>query len=81
MKLKHTRAIIDAIHDGSLAGAPTVEDPIFGLSIPTKCPNVPARQGVEYERTAKKLANLFHENFKKYADQASNEILKAGPRL
>ncbi|MEM7788019.1 MAG: phosphoenolpyruvate carboxykinase (ATP), partial [Bacteroidota bacterium] len=29
MSLAHTRAIIDAIHDGSLAQAPTVRDPVF----------------------------------------------------
>jgi phosphoenolpyruvate carboxykinase (ATP) len=43
MSLKYTRAILDAIHDGSLAKAPTVEDPIFGLHVPTACANVPAR--------------------------------------
>ena len=31
MKLKYTRAIVDAIHSGALAHAPTTVDPIFGL--------------------------------------------------
>jgi phosphoenolpyruvate carboxykinase (ATP) len=31
IKLKFTRAIIDAIHAGTLAGAPTQPDPIFGI--------------------------------------------------
>ena len=30
---------------------------------------------------AKKLANLFAENLKKYADQATAEVLAAGPRI
>jgi phosphoenolpyruvate carboxykinase (ATP) len=90
MSIKHTRAIIDAIHDGSLKDAKTTEDPIFGLAIPTTCPNVPDEVLVpkntwkdpsKYDATAKKLAGLFHENFKKYADQASQAILKAGPRV
>ena len=90
MSIKHTRAIIDAIHDGSLAKASTTEDPIFGLAIPTRCANVPDevlipkntwKDPAKYDQTAKKLAGLFHENFKKYADQASREILSAGPRL
>ena len=33
MSLSHTRGIIDAIHDGSLAKAPTEKDPIFGLDV------------------------------------------------
>ena len=35
----------------------------------------------KYEETAKKLAHDFHANFKQYADQASDEILAAAPRL
>ena len=33
MKLKHTRAIIDAIHSGELAGADCSATPIFGLQV------------------------------------------------
>jgi phosphoenolpyruvate carboxykinase (ATP) len=35
MKLKHTRAIIDAIHSGELAGADCEATPIFGLQVGT----------------------------------------------
>ena len=42
-----------------------------------------AKQGAKakYDETAKKLARLFADNFKKYADQASAEVRNAGPRL
>ena len=88
MKLAYTRAIIDAIHDGALDDAPIAEDPIFGLSVPTECPNVPSEilipkqtwsDQAAFEETAKKLAQLFHENFEKYADAASEAIKNAGP--
>ena len=90
IKLKFTRAIIDAIHSGELAKAKTTEDPIFGVQIPTECTGVPSeilqprntwsdKEG--YDKTAKKLAGLFHDNFKKYADQASPAIRGAGPKL
>ena len=46
IKLAHTRAIIDAIHDGSLQVAPTREDPIFGLHVPTFCPGMPATMAI-----------------------------------
>ena len=39
--LAYTRAIIDAIHDGTLNDCPTVEDPIFGLAVPERVPRVP----------------------------------------
>ena len=88
MKLPYTRAIIDAIHSGELEKAASVQDPIFGLSIPTQCANVPGEvlvpsrawsNGSEYEETAKKLARLFEDNFAKFADIASDEIRSAGP--
>ena len=88
LSIRHTRAIIDAIHSGELAKAPTVVDPIFGLRVPTVCLNVPPAVLIpenawddkeEYEKTARKLAGLFHENFAKYADQASDAIKNAGP--
>jgi len=34
-----------------------------------------------YDNTARKLGKLFVENFREYADQASQAILDASPRL
>lgn len=42
MKLSHTRAIIDAIHDGSLLQAEYVTTRVFNLQAPTSCNNVPS---------------------------------------
>ncbi|MEK6247260.1 MAG: phosphoenolpyruvate carboxykinase (ATP), partial [Planctomycetales bacterium] len=89
MKLSYTRAIIDAIHSGELAGAATEEDPIFGLQVPNACSDVPSeilvpsktwQDQTAFEETAKKLAQLFTDNFAKYADIASPEIASAGPK-
>src|ERR687893_983191 len=41
MKISYTRAMIRAILNGSLAQTETVPDPIFGVSIPVSCPDVP----------------------------------------
>jgi len=41
LHLKHTRAVIDAIHDGALPKAKTERDPIFGFDVPAECPGVP----------------------------------------
>lgn len=90
LSLKHTRAIIDAIHDGSLAKAKTAADPVFGFEVPTECANVPAeilqprttwKDQAAFETSQKKLAKFFVDNFKKYEAQASEAIRAAGPRL
>lgn len=88
IKLGHTRAIIDAIHSGALAQAPTQPDPVFGLQVITRCPGVPdeiliPRDTWEdpdaYDRAAHKLAGLFIENFRKYESVAGAEVCTAGP--
>ena len=88
ISLKHTRAIIDAIHAGALANATTARDPIFGFEVPTDCAGVPRDilwpRGVwpdasAYDTTAKKLADLFRDNFRKYESGVSAEIKSAGP--
>ena len=90
IKLRYTRAIIDAIHDGSLNNAEFVTDPIFGLAIPTSCPNVPDEvlipkntwnDEAAYNAQAHKLANLFIKNFEKYKAGSSDAIINAGPKL
>lgn len=89
ISLKHTRAIIDAIHTGDLANANFSNDPVFGVGIPDQCPNVPAeilnpRQTWSdqnaFDEAAKSLATKFNENFETYKDQASAELLNAAPR-
>ena len=89
MKLKYTRAIVDAIHAGTLANVPTVEDAHFGFAVPTSCPEVPAEllqprntwgDKAAYDDKAKKVASLFRENFKKYESQASAEVRAGGPK-
>ena len=89
IKLAYTRAIIDAIHDGSLNNVATTVDPVFGLAVPTSCPGVPDEiltprntwaDGAAFDEQANKLAGLFIENFKQYADGSSDAILAAAPR-
>jgi phosphoenolpyruvate carboxykinase (ATP) len=84
-----TRAIIDAIHSGELPAAPTVQEPHFGLHVPTRCSGVPAGilapseswpDPAAYRQAARKLAGLFQAHFAQYADEASEETIAAGPR-
>ena len=88
MKIQHTRAMVNAILDGKLENVETEAEPFFGLGIPKSCPGVPDEvlntrntwvDKAAYDVQAKKLAGMFAENFKQYADQATKEILAAGP--
>ncbi len=88
ISLKHTRALIDAIHSGGLAKAKTQRDPVFGFDVATECPGVPADILVPrgswadqsaFDAAAKKLAGLFRENFRTYESGVSADIKAAGP--
>ena len=89
MKLKLTRAMITAALRGELDKVDYKEHPIFGMSIPTTCTNVPSevldqratwKDKNAYDATAEKLAKQFNDNFAKYSNGASAEILAAAPR-
>jgi phosphoenolpyruvate carboxykinase (ATP) len=88
ISLRHTRAIIDAIHNGSLATARTTPDPVFGFDVVAECPNVPddilLPRGAwsdpsDYDAAARRLAGLFRENFSAYEAGVGDEIKAAGP--
>ena len=89
--LKYTRAILDAIHDGSLHKAEFETLPVFNLSIPKAVKGVPSEllnphknwsNGPEdYMKAVNDLAKKFIENFKLYEDHATPEVIAAGPSL
>jgi phosphoenolpyruvate carboxykinase (ATP) len=75
IKLHYTRAIIDAIHSGALAKAKRQPDPVFGFDLIAECKGVPNEillprkawaDKSTYDSTAKKLFELFQDNFKNY---------------
>ena len=79
IKLKYTRAMVDAALKGKLDKADFIENKVFHLNIPTSCENVPSEilnpintweSQDEYQKTAEKLANKFSANFdKSYGNQ------------
>lgn len=90
MKLSYTRAMITAALDGALNNVAYEAHPIFGMMMPTSCPNVPAEilnprntwaDQDAYDSMAKNLAQQFIDNFKKYAANADAEILAAAPKI
>jgi phosphoenolpyruvate carboxykinase (ATP) len=89
IKLKFTRAMITAALRGELDNVEYDEHRLFGVKFPTSCPGVPpeilnARKSwkseSEYMAQAEKLAKAFVNNFEKYKQGASEEVLAAAPR-
>ncbi len=88
MKIKYTRAMLNAALDGELNNVEYVTDERFGFEIPKSCPGVPPEvlipkqtwgDGDEYDTTADKLATMFNENFKRYSEGVSDEVNSAAP--
>ncbi len=92
MKLKYTRAMINAALNGSL-GSYSYDDyhihSVFGVAQPRTCPGVPTKilspratwnDDEKYYATAFKLSNAFRENFKKFESHANEEIRRGGPQ-
>jgi phosphoenolpyruvate carboxykinase (ATP) len=88
MKLAYTRAMITAAINGELDHVDFVSHPVFGISMPLTCPNVPsdlliprkawADKGA-YDAKENDLARAFVANFKKFEAGTAREIIEAGP--
>ncbi|GAA4496144.1 phosphoenolpyruvate carboxykinase (ATP) [Pseudaeromonas paramecii] len=91
ISIKDTRAIIDAILDGSLDKVQTKTLPIFNLEMPTDLPNVDPKildprdtydSAAQWEEKARDLAGRFIKNFTQYTDTAEGkQLVAAGPQL
>ena len=90
MKLPYTRAMITAALEGKLDQVEFEAHPVFGMLMPTSCPDVPAEilnprntwaDKDSYDSKAKALGAEFINNFKKYASGVSEEILAAAPKI
>ncbi len=89
MSIHHTRAMIRAILNGELAKSDFEAHPVFGVLVPTTCPDVPSEvlnprntweDKDEYDAKARHLANLFNENFKSFEDGVSDAVKDAAPK-
>ena len=91
ISIKDTRAIIDAILDGSIEKAESKTIPYFNLEVPTTLPGcdtkiLDPRDTYEdtnvWEEKAVDLAKRFVNNFEKFTDNEEGKaLLAAGPQL
>ena len=89
-RLKYTRAILDSIHSGELAKVEYEIYETFNLSVPKTCTGVPDELlnpakswhgQTDFKEEVTKLGKLFVDNFKRFEDEATPEVIKAGPAV
>jgi phosphoenolpyruvate carboxykinase (ATP) len=91
ISIKDTRAIIDAILDGSIENAATTTVPVFNLEVPTSLHDVNSsildprdtyENASDWNAKATDLASRFIKNFEQYTDnEQGKSLVKAGPEL
>ena len=91
ISIKDTRAIIDAILDGSIEKAETKIIPIFNFVVPTSLNEVNSdildprntyADAAEWNTKAEDLAGRFIKNFVQYTDnEEGKNLVQAGPQL
>ncbi|WP_169566661.1 phosphoenolpyruvate carboxykinase [Sneathiella limimaris] len=89
MPIAHTRALVNAALDGTLASVEFERDPFFGLAMPTSCEGVPGHilnprntwaDKEAYDNQAAHLVSLFIENFEQFTDYVDEDVMKSAPK-
>jgi len=88
MPIKVTRALLNAALDGSLKNVEFRTDPNFGFQVPVSVPGVDANilnpretwaDKDAYDRQAKKLVQMFIDNFAQFAEHVDEGVRQAAP--
>ena len=83
MSIQHTRALLRAALDGTLAQVEFVQDPFFGLMVPKSVPGVPREvlnprdswaDKTAYDAAARNLVTLFEQNFESFAGGVDESV-------
>jgi phosphoenolpyruvate carboxykinase (ATP) len=89
ISIRYTRALLNAALNGSLLTVPYLTDPVFGFQVPQQCDGVPKEvlnpgeswpNKDVYMQKYRELASRFIENFKKFEDGCTPEVIAAGPK-
>jgi phosphoenolpyruvate carboxykinase (ATP) len=90
MPIRATRRLLAAALDGSLNKASFRTDPYFGLAVPTSVPGVEPhilnpvktwQSKAEFAETAKRLVQMFRDNFVKFEPHVDAEVKDAAPTI
>jgi phosphoenolpyruvate carboxykinase (ATP) len=89
MSIRHTRAMVRAALDGTLAAAASSTDPHFGMQVPNACPDVPGdvlnpkntwKDKKAYESAARDVAQRFEKNFQQFEGHVDGKVKRAAIR-
>jgi phosphoenolpyruvate carboxykinase (ATP) len=89
MAIAHTRALLRAALDGSLAQVPMRQDPNFGFLVPESCADLPPAvldprrtwsDGRAYDETVRSLRGNFERNFTPFEPFVGSEVKRAAIR-
>ena len=90
MKIKYTRAMLNAALDGKLDNVEYTKDERFGFEVPVECQGVPSDvlqpiqtwdDPEQYNLLADNLAKMFVENFARYQGGVSDAVNSASPKV
>jgi phosphoenolpyruvate carboxykinase (ATP) len=90
MKIKYTRAMLNAALDGKLDNVEYTKDERFGFEVPVECQGVPSEvlqpiqtwdDPEQYNLLADNLAKMFVENFARYQGGVSDAVNSASPKV
>jgi len=90
IKIRWTRALLNAALDGDLDDVLFVEDERFGFLVPTTCQGVPDNilqprdtwhDKKRYDNVADLLAQMFEDNFDQFRDGCTKEVLASSPKV
>lgn len=90
LSLPDTRSLLKAALKGDLDNVTYTQDPYFGLNYPNQCPRVSEQilnpkttwsDKNAYDETAKKLVQLFKNNFVQFEKSVSAEVLAVAPKI
>jgi len=89
MSIRHTRAMVRAALDGTLATAASFTDPHFGMRVPSACPDVPGevlnpkntwKDKKAYDSAARDVAERFEANFQQFESHVDGKVKQAAIR-
>jgi phosphoenolpyruvate carboxykinase (ATP) len=90
MPIRVTRRLLTAALDGSLSRADFRRDPYFGFAVPTSVPGVEPhilypvktwQDKAAFAQTAKRLVDMFNENFKRFEGEVDEDVRNAAPQM
>ena len=90
MPIAATRTMLSAALSGELDDVEYRTDDLFGFEVPVAVPGVDSslleprstwRDPAGYDERARELAQMFRDNFAKFAGEAGERVAAAGPRI